>query len=57
MVDNVCLESEMAGMGAAKYILEEGRRIPTRFIRLIAGDNTRYIVPTGSQDKKRSLCI
>jgi hypothetical protein len=45
VVDNVCLESEIAGEGAAKYILEGGKRIPTSFIRLIPEDNIRYVVP------------
>jgi thioredoxin reductase len=45
LVDNVCLESEIAGASAAKYILEGGKKVDTGVVRLIAGDNIRYIVP------------
>ena len=45
LVDNVCLESEIAGISAAKYVLEGEKRIEIPSIKLIAGDNVRYVVP------------
>jgi len=45
LVDNVCLESEIAGISAAKYVLEREKRIEIPSIKLIAGDNVRYVVP------------
>jgi thioredoxin reductase len=45
LVDNVCLESEIAGVSAAKYFLEGGKTTDSGFIRLIAGADIRYVVP------------
>ncbi len=45
LVDNVCLESEIAGVSAARYIFEKRRRTDGDFIRLVAGDGIRYVVP------------
>ncbi len=45
LVDNVCLESEIAGVSAARYVLEERRRPDPDVIRLIPGDGIRYVVP------------
>jgi NADPH-dependent 2,4-dienoyl-CoA reductase/sulfur reductase-like enzyme len=44
LVDNVTLEGEMAGQGAAEYAM--GKVAPTKQkIKLKAGENIRYIVP------------
>jgi NADPH-dependent 2,4-dienoyl-CoA reductase/sulfur reductase-like enzyme len=44
LVDNVTLEGEIAGQGAAEYVT--GKVLPTkRKINLKAGENIRYIVP------------
>jgi len=51
LVDNVSRESEIAGLSAAKYI--KGEKLNKGKIRLIPGENIRYIVPqviSGKED-------
>ena len=51
LVDNVTLESEMAGQNAAEYA-RGGVSFAKREINLIAGENIRYIVPQSISGEK-----
>lgn len=44
LVDFVSLESEKAGMGAGRYVLN-GEVSKNRVVKTINGDNISYVVP------------
>lgn len=50
LVDNVTLEGEQAGQGAAEFVL--GRTAPKGEIILEAGENIKYVVPRMIEGKK-----
>ena len=45
LVDYVTLESQLAGEGAAKYILSKNRRRTVKYVQTKAGEGVRYVVP------------
>ena len=44
LVDYVTLEAQLAGEGAARYILQKGEEKP-EYIRTVTGNGVRYLVP------------
>ena len=45
LVDNVTIESQIAGRAAAEYALNKGKKEQKKAVAVIAGDNVRYIMP------------